>query len=298
MVGTCRFWGFAALGCVLPAIAIVGSAWGQAVKGQSRDLGIQFEVKGGETWCKRDVAVELTAARGDVFKPDTLPFVQMLGRIRAIVIDQCPTVDRISFDGHAENKPAMSIEMTRLTRWRRVIEIDSRTRRPLCPSRESAATECRTRAEAYRFIHDVMRGEGFVDVELTTALDEQDAAHVVWVSGNVVGKMTIKEPSELAGRFTSSGPLAQAMLLGLIEQCRRDGALHEGIWSETGPNRSDLAMRGFSCRPRSDTPSSHAIIVMTREARFYVFALFTRGDDSEVVKRAARGLVHAIENAR
>lgn len=298
MVGTCRRWGFASLCCALLAVAVAGGAWGEVVKGRSRDLGIQFEVRGGSTWCTPDVVVELTAGRADDFKPETLPFVQMLGRIRAVVIDQCPSVERISFDGKADNRPAVSIEMTRLTSWRRLVKINARTRRPSCPAQEPAATECGKRTDAYLFMHEIMRGNGFAEAELTTALDEQDPAHVVWVLGDVTGKLTIRERNEFAERFTLSSQLAEIMLRGSVDQCRRDGALPERVWSETVSNPSDLALRGFSCRPKSDPARNHAFIVMSRGTRFYVFALSDEGNNFGTVKQAAQRFTRAIGDAR
>ena len=300
MVGTSRRWGFVSLSCVLLAVAIAGSARGEAVKGQSRELGIQFEVGGGATWCTPDVVVALTAARADAFKPETLPFVQMLGRIRAVVIDQCPSVERISFDGAAQNRPVVSIEMTRLTKWRRLIKIDPQTRRPPCPTQEPAATECGKRVDAYLLTHRVMRGDSFAETELTTVLDEQDGAHAVWVSGEVIGKLTIKERNELAGRFASNSELAEAVLHGLADQCSREGAVHEGMWSETWSEGSDreAAVRGFSCRPLADVPNHHAIIVMSIGLRFYVFAFLARANDPEAAKRLAQGLAVALGDVR
>jgi hypothetical protein len=268
------------------------------IKGKSRDLGIQFVVRGGATWCAPDVVVELTAEKTDAFKPDTLPFVRMLGRIRAVVIDQCASVERIGFDATAKDRPAVSIEMTRLTKWRRLIKLDPRTRRPACPIQEPAETDCGKRADAYLFMHKIMRGDRFSRAELTTVLDEQDTAHAVWVLADIVGKLTIRERNEFAGRFRSNTQLAEAMLDGFVGQCHRDGALPVGIWSETLSDGSDLAVRGFSCRPPNDIANNHAFIVMSKAARFYVFALLDRGNDPEVVKRAAQGLAHAIRDVR
>lgn len=298
MVGTYRRWGFSFLGCALLAISIAGSAWGESVKGRSRDLGIQFEVKGGAKWCTPNVVVDLTAERADAFKPDTLPFVQMLGRISAIVMDQRPSVERLAFDGKADKRSVLSMEMTRLTNWRRIVVINLWTQRPPCPTQEPSTSECVKRADAYVFMHDTMRGGEFSGAELITSVNEQDTAHAVWVLGDVVGKLTIRGRNEYAGRFTSSGELAEAVLFGLVDECRRGGASPEGVWSENVANLPDRAMRGFSCRPSSDARSNQAFVVMSRGELFYVFTLLDAGSDAGVVKSAAQELAHAIGNSK
>jgi hypothetical protein len=298
MVGTYRRWGLACLSCALLAASIAGSAWGEVVKGQSRDLGIQFVVRGGAAWCAPDVVVELTAEKTDAFKPDTLPFVRMLGRIRAVVIDQCASVEQIGFDATTKGRSVLFIEMTRLTKWRRLIKIDPGTRRPSCPTQELAGTDCGKRVDAYLFMHKIMHRNRFAGAELTTVLDAQDTAHAVWVLADIIGKLTIRDRNEFSGRFRSNTQLAEAMLDGFIGQCHRDGALPVGIWSETLSDGSDLAVRGFSCRPPNDIATNHAFMVMSKATRFYVFALLHRGNDPEAVKRAAQELARAIADVR
>lgn len=300
MAGKCKRPGVPSLVCALLAVAAAGSAAGEAVKGQSRELGIQFEVKGGETWCKPEVAVALTAAKAEAFQPDARPFVQMVGRIRAVVMDQCPMVERIAFDAAAQGRPAMSIEMTRLTRWRRLFTIDPATRRPTCPRQEPAAAACGTRADAYLATHSIMRGAQFAEAELTTVLDEQDEAHAVWVSGGVVGKLTIKERSQLDGRYATNDQLGDAIAGALGAQCSRDGAVPEPVWAETwfGGSERALAVRGLSCRPRVGAPSHHALLVTSAGLRFHVFALLASGSDAEAAHAAARQMAMAIGAAQ
>ena len=122
------------LACALLAHVTAGGAAGDVVKGQSRELGIRFEVRGGEAWCGSEVGIDLTADKADAIKPETLPFVRMAGRIRAVVMDQCPAVERIVFHAAAARRPALTIETTRLTRWRGLVHVDAATRRPTCPA--------------------------------------------------------------------------------------------------------------------------------------------------------------------
>src|SRR5436853_887146 len=96
------------LGALLAAAPVTESVSAEPVKGQSRELGIQFEVRGGATWCAPDVTVALTATKPEAFKPETEQFVLMLGRIRAVVMDQCPAVERLIFDGAAGQRAVFS----------------------------------------------------------------------------------------------------------------------------------------------------------------------------------------------
>jgi hypothetical protein len=288
------------LGVLLAAALVAESGSTEPIKGQSRELGIQFEVRGGATWCGPDVAVALTAVKPDAFRPETQPFVLMLGRIRAVVMDQCPAVDRLIFDGAAEQRAVMLIEMTRLARWRRLIKLDPKTRRPLCPKAEPAAMECEKRVEAYLVVHKLMRGDQFSTAELTTVMDESESAHVIWQSGEVTGKLTIKERNEFAGQFASNTQLAEAVLQSLTDRCSGDGALHEGVWSAIWLEGSEreVAVGGFSCRPPADISNHHALIVTSVGTRFHVFALLARGNDPQVANRAAQSLALAITEFR
>jgi len=288
------------LGVLVAATLVAESGSAEAIKGQSRELGIQFELRGGATWCGPDAVVALTAVKPDAFKPETQPFVLMLGRIRAVIMDQCPAVERLIFDGAAEQRAVMSIEMTRLTRWRRLIKLDPKTRRPPCPKAEPAASECEKRVEAYLVAHKLMRGDQFSTAELTTVMDESESAHVIWQSGEVTGKLTIKERKEFAGRFASNTELADAVLHSLTDRCSSDGALHESIWSAIWLEGSDqeVAVRGFSCHPPAEVPNHHALIVTSVGSRFHVFALLARGNDSQAANRAAQSLAHAITEFR
>ncbi len=298
MAGKSRSRRTLSFGCALLAMAVAGSAFGEALKGQSRDLGIEFEAGGGAAWCKPHVAVALTAAKPDAFRPDTLPFVQMVGRIRAVVMDQCPAVERLTFDGAAQHRPVLSIEMSRLTKWRRLFNIDPKTRRPACPTQEPAATECGKRADAYLVTHRVLRGDRFAQAELTTVLDEQDDAHAAWISGEVIGKLTIRDRSEFAGRYASNAQLADAIMRGIGDQCGREVSAAEQVSSEIWSEDLDwnVAVRGLSCRPKAGVPNHHAVLVTSAGLRFQIFALLTSGSDAEATR--TRGQTFGVGDRR
>jgi hypothetical protein len=280
------------LACVLLAAATAGGAAGDVVKGQSRELGIRFEIRGGEAWCGAEVAVDLTAATANAVKPDAPPFVRMAGRIRAVVMDQCPAVERILFHAAAPRGPIATLETTRLTRWRGLAHVDSATRRPICPLQGPAAAECGKRADAYLAVHRIMRGEQFAEAELTTVLDDKDEAHAVWVVGGVVGKLTVQDRGDLGGRFASNGQLGDAIGAAVVAQCRRDGGAAQPAWAETwfGGSEREMAVRGLSCRPQAGRDGHHVLLVMQVATRFHIFAFLADQGDAAAARTAARRL--------
>lgn len=279
------------------AFAITGpvAANAEVVKGQSRELGIQFEVRGGTNWCAPDILVALNAAKAEAFNPEAPAFIQMLGRIRAIVMDHCPKIERIAFDAATQQRAVMSIEMTRLTKWRRFIRVHPSTRRPLCAYKQQEA-ECGKRIDAYVLTHKLMRGEPFEMTELTSVLEEESGAHAVWRSGEVTGKLTIKERSDFAGQFMTGGQLADATAGALSTLCSREGRQPELLWSEAWPRPTgeETAVRGHSCRISAGAIEHHALIVSSTGTSFQVFALLASGTDSKEARSAARNLVLAI----
>jgi hypothetical protein len=284
------------LAVALLAAAAAGGAAGEAAKGQSRELGIQFEVRGGEAWCKPDVAVALTAPTAEAVQPEARPFVQMVGRIRAVVMDQCPDVERIVFEAAAQRRAVVSIETTRLTRWQRLVPVDPETGRPACPRAGPAAAECGKRAEAYLAVHRIMRGDRFAAAELTTVLDERDEAHAVWVAGGVIGKLTVRDRGDLPARYESNAELGEAVAGAVGARCRSDGGSPEPVWAETWFAGSDreIAVRGVSCRPRSGPAGHHAFLVTSAGSRFHIFALLADGADADAARAAARQLAMAL----
>ena len=283
----------------LLAVAAAGGAAGEPVKGQSRELGIHFEVRGGENWCGSEVGVDLTADKADAIKPDTLPFVRMAGRIRAVVIDQCRAVERIVFHAAAPRRPGADHRDDAPDAVARPRACRYRDAQADMPAREPEATDCAKRAEAYFVMHRIMRGEPFAEAELTTVLDDQEAAHAVWVAGGVVGKLTIKDRGELGGRYAASAQLGDAITAGVAAQCGRDGGSVEPVWAESwfAGSEREVAVRGISCRPRAGKAAHHAILVTQGAGRFHVLALLADQGDAEAARTAARQLALAIGSA-
>lgn len=292
-----RCWLLVAVTCALFTNPLAGSAHGEVLKGQSGSLGIQFEAVGGATWCQPDVTIKLTAGNAGAFKPEAPEFVRMIGRIRAVVTDQCPATERIRFDASSEKRVVMALEITRLTKWRRLFNVDSRTRKPICTTQSD---ECALRADAYLMTHKIMRGERFAQAELTSVMDEQDEAHAVWTLGDVVGKLTIKDRSTLLGRYLSVSKLADAIMSGIVHQCAGEGAAQEQPWSETWSEGAyeDIAVRGASCRPKDGPPTHHTLLVALAGQRVQIFAFWTRSEDREVTRVAVKHVAIAIGHSR
>src|SRR5688500_6411467 len=77
----------------------LSAAAAEPVYGQSRGLGIRFELAGGSNWCEPTVVAQLGAERASVYQAEDVQFLQMIGRIRAIINAQCAKVERILFIG-------------------------------------------------------------------------------------------------------------------------------------------------------------------------------------------------------
>ena len=286
-----------AAACALHANTHVGRALGEVLKGQSGSLGIQFEAVGGATWCRPDITVRLTAGNAGAFKSEAPEFVRMISRIRAVVSDQCPANERILFDASVERRPVLAIEITRLTKWRRLFNVDPGTRRPICTPQ---AIECNLRADAYVVTYKIMRGERFAQAELTSVMDEQDAAHAVWIWGDVVGKLTIQDRSTLSGRNSSISKFADAVIGGIVHQCAGEGAVQEQSWSETWPEGAglEIAVRGVSCRPKDGPPTNHTLLVAQAGQQVQIFAFWTRSEDREVTRVAVKHVAMTIGHSR
>lgn len=297
MVGMFKSWSPIAVACVLLANASADRAFGEVLKGQSAGLGIQFEAVGGSTWCQPDITVRLTAGNASAFKSEVPEFVRMIGRIRAIVTDQCPAAERILFDALVQNRAVTAIEITRLTKWRRLFNVDVRTRKPVCSPQ---AQDCTLRAEAYLVTHRIMRGERFAQTELTSVMDQESEAHAVWLSGDVIGKLTVQNRSVLLGRYSSISNFADAIMSGIVHQCAGEGARQERPWSETwpeGPN-TEIAVRGVSCRSNDDPPIHHTLLVTPAGDQIQIFAFWTRSEDGESTRAAVKHVAMGISHAR
>lgn len=299
MVGKCsRIHGLLLASAQLIA---TGSCLAQAetVRGQSRELGIRFEVDGGQDWCRPEISVTLSAAKREAFQPEALQFVQMLGRIRAVVLDQCPSLERIVFVGAANKQAVMAVEMSRLTRWARVIEVDPATREPACPDDARLGSDCGKRVEAYSLAKRLMRGGEFAEVEVTTLLEPGDAAHLAWKAPDLVGKLTIRDRGDFSGQLRSSDGLADAVIRELTKACRSEGGLADRSWGENWPDAAStgpIAARGVSCA--NSVPHHHAVIVASTPARFHIFALRSEGEAPDPVQVAAKAMAQAMSAGR
>lgn len=270
-----------------------GLAWAEVPSGQSRELGIQFETLGGDGWCKPDVKLRLTAAQAGVFQPETVPFVQMIGRIRSILLDACPQAERLVFDAQAGKEAAPAIEMSRLTAWEVLYTVDPKTRKPGCAPDVS---DCALRAEAFVALHKALRGDAFAETRVTTLLDDQAPEHAVWVSGSVVGKLTVNPSDAFGNRFTTAGQLAEAMAFSLGHTCRAGGGTDEGLWSET--YQKGTLVFGLTCNETGGARQQNAFVVSAASQLFRVFSFFDVAETTVSVSDAARQVMANIEGAQ
>jgi hypothetical protein len=265
----------------------------EPVRGQSRDLGITFELAGDSDWCNATVVVELSADKPSVYQPDGIPFVKMIGRIRAIIDGQCPKLERILYVGFAKDRKVFAAEMTKLTAWRRVIGLDPETETPAC---KPAGDACDRRIAAYVKVAQVMSGPFFADVELTSVMENGDDLDVGWTSNRAFGALKLSRRSEHQGRYSDSAAFADASRTGLEEACEKDGGRPLQL---QGPDYgSVLAFRSVLCQ-RPGKPSRLNIVVITSEGDwFYLFSLWGEEPNMAPANTMASRIAEALNAAR
>lgn len=268
----------------------------EPVRGRSRDLGISFELAGGEQWCGALVTVQLTADNASAYQPEGMPFLQMIGRIRAIINDQCASVERILLEGRVQGKKVFGAEMTRLTRWRRVIRLDPETMRPLCASDGQDRLECDKRLAAYATVTQMMRGPAFADVEITSFLEDRTDLHLAWQGNGAFGALKITHRSEYDNRYTSNAAFADANLQSVERVCLGEGGRTEAV--PAGDYGSGLAYRGTLCRRTGAATRINILLVASQGEWFYLFSLWAEEPHIDDAKKMASALAEQMSGKR
>jgi hypothetical protein len=281
-----------ALAIAIVFVMILSSAAAlEPVRGRSRDLNIDFEASGGAKWCAPAVVVRLDAPQPSRFDLDHAAFVLMIGRIKSIVLDQCFSAELITFEGRAKGAAAFAMEISRLTKWRRLTRLDPPTRKPLCDGVQPRGADCDRRIAAYATAKQMMRGPAFSEVEIVTLLDTGVADHLVWKANNIVGKLQLSHRGELGGTF-DNGSLADAIAAQTGAACSASGGRAGAPTSAT--YEKNLAYRGLACQAAGGAVVQNVILVASENDWFYIFSLWSDDANHEHVSAAASRLVKGI----
>lgn len=274
---------------ILVATACAAAAQNEIVQGQSRELGIEFKLLGDENWCHPTVGVHLEARHPSAFNLDNKLFLRALGRIRAIIQDECPAVENITIEGAVRQRPVFAAESSRLLGWRRYIPLSPVTGEPYCPAPLKPGAECNRRLAAYAIAKRVMRGDPFADTELTTALNGSDEEYLVWRSVNAVGKLRIETPDKFPGLSTSA-LLAETVIGNIADGC----AVAGGVAHRDQPVDFDvaLAQRGVTCVRNAERDEQNAVLIQFDEGRFVIISLW-----SDQAPRAAGGMAKILADS-
>ena len=261
------------------ALLLASPVAAEAVHGESKDLGIRFVVQGGSHWCGEHVKVVLSAGAGTAFRVDTASFVDMLGRIRAVVSSQCPPVERISYDGSAKKKRSFAADTSRLTGWHKIVPLDLATGKPEC---EQQGAECAARAAAYVIAHNVMRGAAFENAEVTSTM-ESDSKDLTFKYKSSIGKLKVAARAQYAAMLPTPEKFADAVAGGIVENCTKEGGIPErtaGLAQTIGLGRASTV-----CRPRQGPAQYSEVLVWATADQFRVFSLLgpVHGDASDLI---------------
>lgn len=265
----------------------------EAVRGESRDLAIRFVVQGGLHWCGSHIKVLLTASSANSFQPDAIPFLQMIGRIRAVVLSQCPAIETIAFDGIVKGRTVFAAETSRLTRWRRFISLELATHRPICVTTDDS--NCLAKIDAYLLAHSLMRGDAFAETELTSVL-QADSQDLEFRSKDVIGKLRMTSRAELSPEFPTPGQLADAIIANISDSCTKQGGVAEP--TQGADYAPKLAERKMTCRGVNGSVSQNAVLVLASPEQFRVFSLWAEDPNRAQASNFADRLVKAINSGR
>lgn len=281
--------------CAILVVAVsVEIAIGEVVRGASKELKIQFQVQGGADWCDSRVKIRLTASSATAFQPETIPFLRMIGRIRAVVLVQCPTIEDIIFDGAVSGRVVFAAETSRLTKWRRFISLDSKTRRPECPPAVAVAM-CNAQIDAYMTAQKLMRGRAFDETDWTSVL-EPEANDLAFKAKGVVGKLRIVSRTDPDNSFSTAAQFASAIIADIRVGCPPVAdAAGAVVATDFG---FDLAQRDLVCRAPNQLAARNVILVWASKDKFQVFSLWAEDPTLEEATRFADQLVEAIRRLR
>jgi hypothetical protein len=281
------------LGAALVLVGGLTAAAAEPVRGQSRELGISFELAGESDWCNPTVVVELSSDKASVYQPEGVPFLKMMGRIRAIINDQCPKVERIVYAGFTRDRKVFAVEMTKLTGWRRVISLDPETETPACRQPGDA---CDRQVAAYVKLTQIMNGPFFADVELTSVMENRNDLDAGWTSKQAFGALKLSRRSEHKGRYADSAAFADANKGGIEEACKEEGGRTVQL---QGPDYGNvLAFRSVLCQ-RPGKPSRLNIVVVTSEGEwFYLFSFWGEEPNMAPANTMATRVAEALNAAR
>lgn len=280
------------LSVLVLAAAIPSTARTETVHGQSRELKIDFTVAGGTRWCGPLVRVLLTASATSAFAPDTIPFLQMVGRVRAVLQSLCPTIENIRFEGRTDNRLVFAAETLRLTKWRRLIELNPATGRPSCPP---DTTSCTSQVEAYLIAQALLRGESFQATELTGVLEPGNEGLTLRSNG-VIGKLRVVPREQVAGEFATPAAFASAVVRSLEANCKSSGGRSKAVRSKDF--KADIAQRSVGCKQPDRTGTQNIVLVWSSSANYAVLSLWGEGPGRGRAFDFASRLVRAIQRSR
>jgi len=258
----------------------------EPVYGRSSELGIDFELAGDSDWCDATVVVQLGAANASVYQPESVPLLQMIGRIRAVIHDHCAKVERILIVGFVKEQKVFAAEMTKLTRWRRFISLDPKTETPVCTPPSPDDGECDKRIAAYAAVMDLMHGPAFADVELTSVMEDRTDLHAAWLEKGAFGVLKLSHRSEHDGRYTDNAAFADDNIDGIVKTCMEEGGQTARL---PAPDYGGgVSFRSALCRRPGKPLRFNLVLVKSVDDWFYLFILW--GEEPHMVAANALAL--------
>lgn len=264
----------------ISAIALSTVAFAEAPTGQSKSLGISFKVLSDKPeWCNANVSVQLVARKASTFAGNREALQQTIGRIRAIIVGECPGVQKISFQGIHNKRPTYQAASWRLARWR-LVELNSQGM-PVCPASDEP---CDKRSAGFIRLLEYMASSSFRNIEFTRFLDASSSALVEWRDpyGNV-GHLKQLTPAPDVMATMTTADAANRLMRSLLKQCISEESFKAQEPLDLSPA---VSLRAVRCRTDKYPLSQYSVVQRVgRSFYVYTFASF-ESDDSETSSQA------------
>lgn len=251
----------------------------------SRDLGLSFYAQNTDQ-CSYELEVSVVGPVPSFGSATYEKYQQTLGRLRAVLLDECAIANRILVFNVASEGRAQ--EMVRVNGWR-VTEISTREKLPVCVVIRDA--DCDKRAKAYARLRDALLSGRIDDIEIEPQLMEQGATvqfrNIQGVRGAIIWHYA-------NGRSVSSDEVAGQMADVFAAQCESKGG--DALLDEDSARAVNIARFEVSCSG-AGPDEFRSFYASVEVGDIFALTFYGRQNDADHIKEFSDRIIHALNES-